>query len=503
MKEIELHWHPYKYFNYERLLGLREVESILAPSLIEEVMGGLRVKGDFRNEHIKRLVYFSFADVDNKRIPTIQYQLERSQTNINGKKRQTTRYSVHGLHEYKGKFNPQIVNAIFNLCNVKQSDKILDPFCGSGTSLSEAIHSGLDATGVDINPLAVYISNAKILALNIPAKKLKDAFKEIFDIWTGHNGITLLEKDERTQYLAKWLPGDTHWKLEKVKRIIEDCEHEYQQIFLALISDMIRDYSLQEPADLRNRKRKSSLPSTPFESAVKKKVELFLNNLESAQEVLESRGSNGKAILIDNRKRLDQVEKVISRGPFDFAITRPPYAMALPYIDTQRLSLVWLNLCKPIDINPLEASLVGSREFRNGKKNINLIEMNGNHRKLPKQVLEFCLKLQSSLSYKDGFRRQAVPTLLYRYLADMRDSFISVKRVLKKGGQYGLIIGYNSTTLGGIKYKIDTPIFLKILAEDTGWKTKELLDLETYKRYDIHRANSINREALLILENNA
>jgi len=503
MKEIELHWHPYKYFNYEKLLGHREIESVLAPSMIEEVMGRLRVKGDFRNELIERLVYFSYADVDKKRIPTIQYQLERSQANINGKKRQTTRYSVHGLHEYKGKFNPQIVNAIFNLCNVKQNNKILDPFCGSGTSLSEAVHSGLDATGVDINPLAVYISNAKILALNIPAKKLKDAFKEIFDIWTGHNIITFLENDERSQYLAKWLPDDIHRKLEKIKRIIEDYKPEYQQIFLALISDMIRDYSYQEPADLRIRKRKSPLPSTPFGLAVKKKVKLFLENLEAAQKILDTKRSNGKAILMDNRKSLDQVEEVISRGPFDFAVTSPPYAMALPYIDTQRLSLVWLNLCKPMNINPLEASLVGSREFRNGKKSINLIEMNSNHWKLPKQVHEFCLKLQSSLSNKDGFRRQAVPTLLYRYLADMRDSFISVKRVLKKGGQYGLIIGYNSTTLGGIKYKIDTPNLLKLLAEDTGWKTKELLALETYKRYDIHRANSINKEVLLILKNNA
>ena len=49
---------------------------------------------------------------------------------------------------------------------------------------------------------------------------------------------------------------------------------------------------------------------------------------------------------------------------YDAAITSPPYAMALPYIDTQRLSLVWLGLVEPGGIAGLEAELIGSRELR-------------------------------------------------------------------------------------------------------------------------------------------
>jgi len=84
-------------------------------------------------------------------------------------RRQSTRYSVHGLHEYKGKFNPQIVRATANLLRLGLDRKaqILDPFCGSGTSLVEAAHMGWDALGTDINPLAILISNAKIQALKI------------------------------------------------------------------------------------------------------------------------------------------------------------------------------------------------------------------------------------------------------------------------------------------------------------------------------------------------
>lgn len=42
--------------------------------------------------------------------------------------------------------------------------------------------------------------------------------------------------------------------------------------------------------------------------------------------------------------------------------------MALPYIDTQRLSLVWLGLESPKKIGSLESTLVGSREWRGAKK---------------------------------------------------------------------------------------------------------------------------------------
>jgi len=48
---------------------------------------------------------------------------------------------------------------------------------------------------------------------------------------------------------------------------------------------------------------------------------------------------------------------------FDIARTSPPYATALPYIDTSRLSLVWLKLTPPSKIKDLEYRLLGSREI--------------------------------------------------------------------------------------------------------------------------------------------
>ena len=56
---------------------------------------------------------------------------------------------VHRLHPYHGKFIPQLVEVLLEPL-LRPGDHVLDPFAGSGTTLVQALESGLDATGVDI-----------------------------------------------------------------------------------------------------------------------------------------------------------------------------------------------------------------------------------------------------------------------------------------------------------------------------------------------------------------
>ena len=56
---------------------------------------------------------------------------------------------VHRLHPYLGKFIPQLVEALLGRY-LQPGGRVLDPFAGSGTTLVQALESGLDATGVDV-----------------------------------------------------------------------------------------------------------------------------------------------------------------------------------------------------------------------------------------------------------------------------------------------------------------------------------------------------------------
>ncbi|MCF7918317.1 MAG: site-specific DNA-methyltransferase [Candidatus Cloacimonetes bacterium] len=77
---------------------------------------------------------------------------------------------VHRLHPYKGKFIPQLVEYFIDSHTdkfkketyFKPGDIILDPFCGSGTTLIEANEKGMDAIGIDISEFNALISNTKL-----------------------------------------------------------------------------------------------------------------------------------------------------------------------------------------------------------------------------------------------------------------------------------------------------------------------------------------------------
>ena len=50
-------------------------------------------------------------------------------------------------------------------------------------------------------------------------------------------------------------------------------------------------------------------------------------------------------------------------GSVDLVLTSPPYATALPYIDTDRLSLLTLFDLSSSERRPLDGGLIGSREI--------------------------------------------------------------------------------------------------------------------------------------------
>ena len=491
---MRLTWHGYRYYPYEKELAAREVATLLGEMRLCEVPGGLELAMENVSAPADRLTYFSGISVGHDTVETLQSRLE--DTARHSKSRQATRYSVHGIHEYKGKFNPQVVRALLNIFGILPGQYVLDPFCGSGTTLVECSHVGVLGHGVDLNPLAVFVANAKLQALVTPADDLRAILRRLsVSLKRTKRWNISITDDSRTLYLQSWFDLEILKTIEIIRGKIENIAGTVAPFFLAVASNLLRDYSLQDPKDLRIRRRKSPLPDTPFPEALVAACARSIERIEATQAVLGPVLSPCKAVLCDVTNLVPPDTAVL----FDAAITSPPYAMALPYIDTQRLSLVWLSLIECDRIHSLEAALIGSREFRGpARKNlISALEKNGDC--LPKAETAYCRKLLEALDERDGFRRLAVPVLLYRYFASMQQSFRSIHSVMRPHAPFALIVGHNHSVLGGVRYDINTPDHLASIASGVGWTVEEMMPLQTYRRYGYHMSNAVNKETLIIL----
>ena len=99
------------------------------------------------------------------------------------------------MHPYKGKYIPQLVEYFLDdhVDSFKKEvyfqpgDIVLDPFCGSGTTLVQANELGIHAIGVDISAYNAQISNSKIAKYDLV--KLENVIKYI---------TTELEKFEKS-----------------------------------------------------------------------------------------------------------------------------------------------------------------------------------------------------------------------------------------------------------------------------------------------------------------
>ncbi len=90
-------------------------------------------------------------------------------------------YLTHGFDFYRGSFHGQMIRGLINYCNLKGDSIILDPFCGSGTTLVESSLLGFNSIGIDINPIACLNSKIKTSLLNCNLNVLSNDNKKYFN----------------------------------------------------------------------------------------------------------------------------------------------------------------------------------------------------------------------------------------------------------------------------------------------------------------------------------
>lgn len=365
--------------------------------------------------------------------------------------------SAHYIHPYTAKLIPQIPRYVMEKYTSK-NDIVLDPFCGSGTTLLEARLLCRNAVGIDINPLAVLISEAKTtlvdidelnLAIYIVKKKVK---KE--------KGKIIVEFPN----IDYWFSKEAQIELSRIKRSIKHLNGRLNEstnkFLLVCFSSIIRKSSYADPRMAKTYKSKRVVerirngwtpsPLKYFVEALEKNSERlkslseYLNGNNNYVKVFQGDGRETSAIL--NRHGIEKV---------DFIITSPPYINAQDYFRSYKLELWWLGLATPKEVRCLNKQAIGTENLSGN-----------NYNSAPKSdvpPLDVVLRKIWKINKKKAY-------VVYNYFESMVKVLKELYNVLQIGGHFCLITGCNTIC----EVRVPTYKVLVYIAENNGFKLIEI-----------------------------
>lgn len=510
LKTYNLSPTTYRLWDYEEILREREVKAVLG-----DVTNKSPLKGDWsaielspaERWKLNRLTFTSMHHTaDGLPEKTWQKLLENGDSDTS--KRKEPKYVTHGLHAYKGKFYPQLAKSLINIAQIEPGSIIFDPFSGSGTVALEGYLNGFKAFGCDMNPLAVKIGKAKSEILQLPQSAVDRSLSALAQSLKTSALVYSSSSDQFSgtisDELKAWFPekviSKLNWLLKQIRLFGEDRLVSFLE---TIVSDCIREVSQQDPTDLRIRRR-----STPIEDAPL--VELFLQKLETQHRRLQHFWSvssrrpfafhSPTIIQGDSREPSTFDNLGLKESSVDAIITSPPYATALPYIDTDRLSLMAI-LGIPSNVRKsVEEKLTGSREIARSEKNTfeKLLYSEDASTSLPKKLIDELKEIhQKNILDGAGFRKLNMPSLLLRYFLDMKKNIENTQKVLRVDGKAFYVVGNSKTKVGENWFPIKTTEWLLEIGDMVGLQASRYLDISVTTENLRHMKHAITENGII------
>lgn len=436
-----------------------------------------------------------------------QHSLGRHTDHVHLPQRRCLRYGTHGLHEYRGKFFPQLVRALLNVAGVGHGATVLDPMCGSGTTLVESVLAGCRGYGLDLNPLSAFMARVKCNVLSLDPRRLERSVESFLaflhsppeDPQRGRCLGRLQEVDQ--VYLRRWFSPHVLLRLDQIMTRIQGFRDPFLRDFLRLtVSNVLRSVSWQKEDDLRVRKEVPE-EETDALDAVRTELEHVVPPLlKFLRQEREKGWKHGDFSIAEGDARTVHEQWSELKGRVDVVITSPPYATALPYIDTDRLSLIFLGLLPRDDHRSREQVMIGNREISTGLREAYWKAFREARPNLPTEISRLVERIERLNRDADvGFRRKNLAPLLAKYFLDMREVLGSIRKLLRPSATAYVVIGSNRTLAGGEAVEIPTPHLLSLLAEQVGFEVGERIPMEMLVSRDIFRKNAIPTEEILTL----
>jgi hypothetical protein len=246
---------------------------------------------------------------------------------------------VHRLHPYHGKFIPQLVEALLDRY-LEPGEHVLDPFAGSGTTLVQALESGLDATGVDIAAF-----NCLLMHVKTAPYDLAELGEELRDV-AGRAGTPPRRRARRSGYLREWYAPQAAAELLAFRELIPEYRH--RDVLRVVLSRAARSarrtahFDLEAPREPQRSEywcHKHRRTCRPVEAAAAFLRRYTLDTLRRIEEFARERDPEREATVLHGDAR-----EAALAGPYDGILTSPPYPGLIDYHEQHRYAYELLGL---------------------------------------------------------------------------------------------------------------------------------------------------------------
>ena len=293
------------------------------------------------------------------------------------------------LHFYPGRLISQIPAALIGTLS-SPGDSVLDPYCGSGTTILEAQRLGRLALGIDINPISTLIGRAKTFAVKA---------SRIQVIATSLNNESLKLVVPPTVQGSKWYHPATLFELSVLWTYIQSCsgvsrimmEFCFSSILMSACSETRHWGYICD--NTRPLDKSYANAFSLFEEAVRALCVAYVERDRRLNKGPQSLPSI-KFECNDSAVALSQHQN----NEFALVVCSPPYFGVVDYVKAQRLTMEWFGL----DIQIYRTMETGARSKRTRLK------------------------------------------AFEEYISDIKAVFVQVERVLQPGGYCCMILGQSS-----------------------------------------------------------
>ena len=386
---------------------------------------------------------------------TIQSPAQTAQTFQNGE--------VHDWYRIILGYSDHLVGGLMDEFHLRENDTVLDPFCGSGTTLVEGMKRGLAVTGIDANPSSCFAAIVKtnwtidpaILGLQLQtlrskyrrALARKDVQNDAFYRYLADFG-----------YLRRWISIKPARKIVALKRAIKGLRvtPQYKNaLMLALVAEAVDGSSNVKfgPELYCGRPKQDSAVFANFESRVEKMCDDLNLTAETAH-------GSARVLLGDARKCGRYLRK---KGQFTALICSPPYPTEHDYTRNSRIELALLGYVE----NHQTVRDIKTQMIRSHTKGVYVTDRDGDlvaHHRAIQKLARAIDKRAESKTY--GFAR-LYSKVLREYFGGLKLHFQAVLPLMAPGAMCAYVVGDQSSYL---QVHIPTAKLLASLAVECGFE---------------------------------